>query len=144
MSDAQVKFKINPNKLKDKKIALIKANFNNQITDEMLKQAQEALKKYEVTYDIFEVPGSFEIAYQIKKINKDFDGFVAIGCLIKGETLHFEYIAESASQGLMDLSVALTKPIGFAILTCLNQKQAEARLDLGAQATKTVLQLISK
>ncbi len=143
MSTESVKFKINKEGIKNKKIALVRAVFNEDITSDMLKQAEEVLKKYGVEYSVFEVPGSYEIPYQIKKIHQDFDGFVAMGCLIKGETMHFEYICEPLSHYLMKLSIDLEKPVGFGISTCTTYDQADRRRHLGAQACKTVLQLLS-
>ena len=143
MSNAKVRFKINQSKLKKIKIAVISAQFNSEYTEGMLVTCEAILKQYKIKYQIFRVPGSFEIPYQIKNIHNKFDGFVAIGCLIKGETMHFEYIASSVSQALMQLSINLKKPIGFGISTCLTKKQAQTRLNLGAQAAQTVLQLLS-
>ncbi len=143
MSEEKLEFKINKEGIKNKKIALVRAMFNTDITSDMLKQAEEVLKEHEVEYKVFEVPGSYEIPYTIKKIHQDFDGLVAIGCLIKGETMHFEYICEPLSHYLMKLSIDLEKPVGFGISTCTTYDQADRRRHIGAQATKTVLQLIS-
>lgn len=143
MSTESVQFNINKEGIKGKKIALVRAMFNEEITSDMLKQAEEVLKEHGVEYQVFEVPGSFEIPYQIKKIHEGFDALVAIGCLIKGETMHFEYICGPLSHNLMKQSVKLNKPIGFGISTCLTYDQADRRRHLGAQATKTVLQLLS-
>jgi len=133
---------INSQRLAGKKIAVIKANFNEEITGKMLEEAKKVLEKYDVSYEVFEVKGSFEIIYALVNLleKNKFAGFVPLGCLIKGETQHFEYIAENVSRALKDLIIKYKKSISFGILTCLNQKQAEERTGLGAEATIAVLE----
>lgn len=125
-----------------KKVAIVKANFNKEITDQLLKEAVKALQQYKVKYDIFEVPGSFEIPLLISRLAKKYNGFIALGCLLKGETLHFSVIAYALCSHLMSLAIKLKKPIGFGVLTLLHKKQARARIKLGRQATLTVLELL--
>lgn len=114
-----------------KKICLVKSNFNREITDKMLNNAVKILKQRKIKYEIHEVFGAFEIPYTIKKLAKKnkFDAYIAIGCLIKGETYHFEYISQAVSYGLMKLSIELTKPIYYSILNCQNIKQAQKRIN---------------
>lgn len=113
-----------------KKICLVKSNFNREITDKMLNNAVNILKHRHIKYQVIEVFGAFEIPYTIKKAAKDkkIDAFIAIGCLIKGKTFHFEYISQAVAYGLMKLSIELTKPIFYCILNCQNKKQALARI----------------
>lgn len=113
-----------------KKICLVKSNFNREITDKMLKNAVDILNQRHIKYQVIEVFGAFEIPYTMKKAAKDkkIDAFVAIGCLIKGETYHFEYISQAVAYGLMKLSIELTKPIYYYILNCQNKKQALKRI----------------
>ncbi len=136
---------INPQRLIGKRIAVIKSNFNEEITGKMLEKARKVLENYKVSYEIFEVKGSFEIIYAlVNLLEKDkFDGFVPLGCLIKGETQHFEYIAQNVSEAIKDLTIKYKKPISFGILTCLNSKQAKERVGLGAEATIAVLESLS-
>lgn len=130
-------------KIKVKKIALVKAQYNHGITNAMLKECQKFLSEQRIYYDTYSVAGSFEIPYLIKKISNRYDGFIAIACLIKGETLHFEYIAQAVSLGLMKLAIEQNKPIGFAVLTCLNKKQAKARVKKVNDAALAVLSALS-
>lgn len=125
--------KIDLAKYQHKKIAIIKASFNYDITDQMLKNIVDQLDKAKIKYQVYEVPGVFEIPYKIKKLDSAkktaADIYITIGCLIKGETAHFEYLAQAASYGLMKLSIKLVKPVIFNILTCYNKKQALKRLN---------------
>ena len=73
-----------------------------------------------------------------------FDGFVALGCVIRGETYHFEIVANESSRALTDLSLNYSIPIGNGILTCLNMKQAKARKKKGAEAAKAVVSVLSQ
>ena len=76
---------------------------------------------------IINVPGVFEIPVTISKNLKKFDGFIALGCVIKGQTPHFDFISQASTQAIMNLSIESKKPIGNGIITCLNMKQAKAR-----------------
>ena len=84
-------------------------------------------RKQNIKYKLIHVPGVFEIPVVISKNIKKYDGFIALGCVIKGETPHFDFISGATTQAIMDLSVGSKKPIGNGIITCLNKKQAEAR-----------------
>ena len=92
---------------------------------------------------IIEVPGVFEIPITIKKNIKKYDAFIALGCVIKGQTPHFDFISQSSINAIMNLSVDNKKPIGNGIITCLNLKQAKARKK-GAEATKAILSVLSQ
>jgi 6,7-dimethyl-8-ribityllumazine synthase len=124
------------------KVAIIKAEFNSYITDRLLKEAEKTLKKHKVRYDVFIVPGCFEIPFMLNKLSKKYSGFVALGCLIKGETLHFEIIAHAVCAELMDLAQDIKKPIGFGILTLFKRSQADARIKNARRAAEAVLQLL--
>ena len=93
------------------------------------------------------VPGIFEIPFVIAKNINSYDGFVALGCVIKGETPHFEIISKATINAIMDLSVKFKKPIGNGIITCLNKKQALERADptkknKGGEAARAVLSVL--
>lgn len=124
------------------KVAVIKAEFNPFITDRLLKEAEKVLKEHKVNYDVFTVPGSFEIPFKINILHEKYDGFIALGCLIKGDTLHFEIIAKALCKELMHLSTKLKKPIGFGVLTLLKRSQADARIKNARHAALTVLELL--
>ena len=93
---------------------------------------------------VIKVPGVFEIPITISKNIKKYDGFVALGCVIKGETPHFNFISSSSTQAIMNISVDSKKPIGNGIITCLNMKQARARRKKGKEAAKAVISVLSQ
>ena len=106
------------------------------------------LKKNRVkNYKIIYSPGVFEIPVIISKKINEFHGFIALGCVIKGKTSHFDLISKAVNYSIMDISVQSKKPIGNGILTCLNQKQAYLRSsikekDKGGEAAKAVLSVL--
>ena len=120
-----------------KKILIVTANYYPKIAEGLLKSCEKVLlKKY--IFDKKIAPGSFEIPGLISKNIKNYDGFIALGCIIKGKTPHFDFISKSINYGLMKISIEDKKPIGNGILTCLNKNQATQRLDKGEEAAKAV------
>jgi len=110
-------------------IAIVKAKFNYDITEEMETIAIKRLKELGVkNISSYEVPGSFEIPYACKKISKNYDSIIAIGCIIEGETDHYKFISENASIGIQKVSIEEETPIIFAVLTVNNHKQATDRI----------------
>ena len=93
---------------------------------------------------IIKVPGVFEIPVTISKNIKKYDAFLALGCVIKGQTPHFDFISQASTNAIMDLSITSNKPIGNGIITCLNMKQAKARRKKGAEAAEAVISVISQ
>ena len=93
---------------------------------------------------VMNVPGVFEIPVTISKNLKKFDAFVALGCVIKGQTPHFEFISQATTDAIMNLSIESKKAIGNGIITCLNMKQAEARKKKGAEAVNAILSVLSQ
>ena len=93
---------------------------------------------------IIKVPGVFEIPVTISKNIKKFDAFIALGCVIKGQTPHFNFISQASTNAIMDIAINSKKPIGNGILTCLNMKQAKARKKKGAEAAKAVVSVINQ
>jgi len=147
MKNNEVNFELRPEVRKlltNKKIAIVKANFNHEITDKMLENSIRILKEADANYEVFEVRGCFEIIYAMTTLlnTVEYDGIIPLGCLIKGETKHFKHIAEAVTSAIKDLTIKYEKPIGFGILTCLTKEQAEARTSLGAEATIAVLENI--
>tara|TARA_B100001250_G_scaffold97224_1_gene81479 strand:+ start:3767 stop:4213 length:447 start_codon:yes stop_codon:yes gene_type:complete len=111
------------------KVALVKAKFNYDITEEMETVAIKRLKELGVkNISSYEVPGSFEIPYACKKISKNYDAIIAIGCIIEGETDHYKFISENSSIGIQKVSIEEEKPIIFAVLTVKNHDQATERI----------------
>lgn len=125
-----------------KKILLVVANYYQDISKGLI---QSAKKKFSKNYilDIKEVPGVFEIPVVISKHIKRYDGFLALGCVIKGQTPHFDFISLATTNAIMDLSVNSKKPIGNGVITCLNMKQAKARKRKGAEAADAVISVLS-
>ena len=112
----------------NKKICIIIANYYPIISKNLLKGVIKVLKSHSITkIKIINVPGIFEIPILISKNIKNFDAFIALGCVIKGETPHFEFISQATINAIMSISINKNKPIGNGIITCLNQKQALIR-----------------
>ena len=101
--------------------------YDEKIVLNLIKGATNFFNKNKINFDILYAPGSFEIPFIINKNIKSYDGFVALGCIIRGETIHFELIANECARKIMDLSIISKKPIGFGIITCENIKQAIKR-----------------
>tara|TARA_Y100001936_G_scaffold149029_1_gene145367 strand:- start:288 stop:668 length:381 start_codon:yes stop_codon:yes gene_type:complete len=125
-----------------KKILIVTANYYKDITASLLKSANNNLNKFSTK--IIKVPGVFEVPVVISKNIKKYDGFIALGCVIKGETPHFDFISNAATQAIMNLSVDSKKPIGNGIITCLNMKQAKARSKKGKEAAKAVISILEQ
>ena len=110
------------------KICIVVSNYYKDISNDLLKGVTEELKKKgykKLTIKL--VSGAFEIPNVISKNINKFNAFVALGCIIKGQTDHYFFISEAVTKGLMDLSIQSKKPIGFGVLTCNNLKQAKER-----------------
>ena len=125
------------------KVLIIQANYYKDISTALLKSAKNELKNF-AKIDVIYVPGVFEIPVVISKNLKKYDGFVALGCVIKGQTPHFDFISKSTTDAIMNISVESKKPVGNGIITCLNKNQAIARGKKGreaANAVKTILSL---
>ena len=125
------------------KVLIIQANYYKDISTALLKSAKNELKNF-AKIDVISVPGVFEIPVVISKYLKKYDGFVALGCVIKGQTPHFDFISKSTTDAIMNISVESKKPVGNGIITCLNKNQAIARGKKGreaANAVKTILSL---
>ena len=126
-----------------KKILIVLADYYKDVSIGLLKSAQNYLPKNFVVKTI-KVPGVFEIPVTISKNLKKYDAFIALGCVIKGQTPHFDFISYASTDAIMNLSINSKKPIGNGILTCLNMKQAKARKKKGAEAANAVLSVLSQ
>ena len=124
------------------KICIIQSLTNKNITDKVALKAINYLKKNKAKYEIFNVSGSYEIPVIISILQKKFDGFIAIGCILKGKTDNYDIISRSVSISILNLSVKIKKPIGYAIITCSNIKQAYTRLNYGLKAAESVYKII--
>ena len=126
-----------------KKILIVNANYYKDISNGLLSSVLQSISKLS-NIRIINVPGVFEIPVTISKNLKKFDGFIALGCVIKGQTPHFDFISQSSTQAIMNLSIESKKPIGNGIITCLNMKQAKARKKKGAEAANAVISVLSQ
>ena len=127
----------------NKKILIVNANYYNEISISLVKSATIILPK-KFIIKVINVPGIFEIPVTISKNINKFDAFIALGCVIKGQTPHFDFISKASTEAIMQLSVNSKKPIGNGIITCLNMTQAKARKKKGAEAAKAVLSVLSQ
>ncbi len=131
-----------------KKICIVAANYYPKISKDLIKGSLLVLKKNKITnFKIIYSPGAFEIPVIISRNINKFDGFIALGCVIKGETPHFDFISNSSTQGIMNLSIKSKKPIGNGLITSLNKKQAFIRSNpmkknKGGEAAKAVLSVL--
>ena len=126
-----------------KKFLIVLANYYKEISEGLLKSAINNIPKPSQV-KIIKVPGVFEIPITISKNIKKFDAFLALGCVIKGQTPHFDFISQAATNGIMELSISSKKPIGNGIITCLNMSQAKARKKKGAEAAEAVISVLSQ
>ena len=131
------------------KILIVASSFYNDVTSRMLKSAEEELKKNNCSYKIFQVQGSLEIPTLISiKLKKEkYDGALALGCIIKGQTTHNEVIASTITSCLLNISITNLKPVGNAILSCINLKQAIARTkgskNRAAEAVNAIISVLN-
>ena len=126
-----------------KKILVVVANYYKDISADLTIQAKTILSKNKLINDWITVPGVFEIPVIISKNIKKYDGFIALGCVIKGETPHFDFISKAATDAIMKLSIDNKKPIGNGIITCLNSDQGVVRSkNKGQEATNAVLSVL--
>ena len=127
----------------NKNILIINANYYQNISSGLLKSALSLIPK-KCKIKVINVPGVFEIPITISKNLRKFDGFIALGCVIKGQTPHFDFISQASTDAIMKLSISSKKPIGNGIITCLNLNQAKARKKKGAEAANAVLSVLSQ
>ncbi len=134
-----------------KKILIINSNYYKKISDNLVLKAKDKLLKTKFKVKILEVPGVHEIPIAIRKNIKKFDGFVALGCVIKGKTPHFDLICSSTFNVLMNISVTFNKPVGNGIITALSLKQAYQRSKIkiskkpnkGVEAANAVISILN-
>ena len=126
------------------KILIVLADYYKEISVEMLDSTIDHIDK-KSKFNLIRVPGVFEIPVVISKNIKKYDGFIALGCLIKGETPHFDFISQATTNAIMQLSIDYKKPIGNGIITALNKDQASNRsIKKGEEAAAAVFSVLSK
>ena len=127
-----------------KKICIVLSTYNKDITSKLYLDAKKEIKKRKFKkIDFVEVPGAFEIPVVISKLITKYDGFIAIGCIIKGETKNFDLISAAITNAIMKLSVDKKKPIGNSILTLLDRAQAKNRHNRGREAVQAVYKVLA-
>ena len=126
-----------------KKCLIIIADYYKEISKGLLNSAKDIFPK-STLIKIIRVPGVFEIPVTIAKNIKKYDGFIALGCVIKGQTPHFDFISQATTEAIMNLAIENKKPIGNGIITCLNMKQAIARKSKGREAARAVISVLSQ
>ena len=126
-----------------KKILIVVADYYKNISTGLINSAKKEIQN-SFNIKIIRVPGVFEIPVTISKNVKKYNGFIALGCVIKGKTPHFDFISKATTESIMKLSVDNKKPIGNGIITCLNMNQAIKRIKKGKEASKAVTSVLSQ
>ena len=124
-----------------KKYLIVVADYYKDIAKGLLDSALKLIPKSNLI-KIINVPGVFEIPVTISKNIKKYDGFLALGCVIKGQTPHFDFISQATTDAIMKLSIENKKPIGNGIITCLSMRQAIARKKKGREAAEAVMSVL--
>ncbi len=125
------------------KICIVVSTYNSGITNKLLFSAKNELKRYGVTkVKDYKVPGAFEIPVAITRLAKKYDAFIAIGCIIKGQTANFNLISSAITNAIMNLSIATKKPIGNSIITLFNRNQASKRYNKGKEAANAIMEVL--
>ena len=133
-----------------KKILIINANYYKVISKRLVLSSKKRLMNNRVKASILNVPGIFEIPIAIRKNIKKFDGFIALGCVVKGQTPHFDLICSSTFNSILNISITFNKPIGNGIITAYNMKQALQRCkstnsnkpNKGSEAANAVMSIL--
>ena len=126
-----------------KKVLIIVSDYYKEIADALLISTKKFLDK-RIIIKVIKVSGVFEIPVMVSKNLKKFDGFVAVGCVIKGKTAHFDLISKSVIDAIMNISIDSKKPVGNCVLTCFNYKQALARKNKGKEAALALNSILYK
>ena len=126
-----------------KKYLIVVADYYKDIAKGLIDSSLKLIPKSN-TIKIIRVPGVFEIPVTISKNIKKYDAFLALGCVIKGQTPHFDFISSATTNAIMELTVKSKKPIGNGVITCLNINQARARKKKGEEAAEAVISVLSQ
>ena len=138
---------------KDAFVVIVRTDWNAEIIDELERGAKRILDEHKVGYKIISVPGAFEIPFAVKHIYQHhtemkIHAFITLGCVIKGDTPHFDYVCKAVTNGVLQLNMSLPVPTIFGVLTVNDEAQAHARLGgahghKGEEAAITTLRMIS-
>ena len=138
-------------KIKDALVILVKTEWNSQIVDELESGCMKVLDQYDVRWKTITVPGAVEIPFAINHAYKNIEkvkAFIALGCVIKGDTPHFDYVCKSVTDGITQLNLNIDVPVIFGVLTVNNEEQAKERIGgahghKGEEAAITALKMIA-
>jgi len=133
-----------------KKILIVNSNYYKKISNNLVTNAKKKLLNAKLKTSVLNIPGAFEIPISIRKNINKFDGFVALGCVIKGQTPHFDLLCSSLFNSILSLSIKYNKPIGNGIITALNLNQAKHRSEKtkskkpnkGSEAANAVISIL--
>ena len=129
----------------DKKILIVKTKWNEEIIEPMVEDCMKVLDNHEVNFSTFTVPGAFEIPFMVSKKIGSFDAAITLGAIIKGETPHFDIIAQSVSDQIINLGIEFKKPVIFGVLTTNNSEQAIERAKTkGSELAESALYLLNE
>jgi len=125
------------------RLGIVASRFNEEIAAELLKRAQAEAKKLGADATVIRVPGALEIPLALQWLAQSgrFDALVAVGVVIRGDTYHFEVVANESARGVMDVALEVGVPVANAILTTDDEKQAKDRLDKGAEGVRVALEM---
>jgi len=126
-----------------KKVLIVVSDYYKDIAEALIISTKKFLDK-KIKFNVIKVPGVFEIPVIISKNIKKFDGFIAIGCVIRGKSAHFDLISKSVIDAIMNISIDYKKPVGNCILTCFNYKQAIERKNKGKEAALAINSILCK
>ena len=129
------------------KVLIVCSNYYEEVSSNLIKGATEELKINNIDFEVVHAPGCFEVPFLISQNLEKYTGFIALGCVIRGETYHFNLIANECARKIIDISNNSLKPIGFGILTCENLEQAINRSDIskknkGREAANACIKLL--
>jgi 6,7-dimethyl-8-ribityllumazine synthase len=125
------------------RLGIVASRFNDALASKLLARAEQEAKKLGAQSQVVSVPGALEIPVALQWMAQSgrFDALVAVGCVIRGETYHFEVVASESARGVMEVALESGVPIANGILTTEDEAQAEARLDKGAEAVRVALEM---
>ena len=125
------------------RLGIVASRFNDALASKLLERAQAEARKLGAQASVVSVPGALEIPIALQWMAKSgkYDALVAVGCVIRGETYHFEIVSNESARGLMDIALDSGLPIANGILTTEDEAQAEARLDKGAEAVRVAIEM---
>jgi 6,7-dimethyl-8-ribityllumazine synthase len=125
------------------RVAIVASRFNEDIASQLLSRAKAEAEKLGAEVRVESVPGALEIPIALQWLaqSRRFDALVAVGCVIRGDTYHFEIVCNESARGVMDVALEFGVPVGNGILTTEDEAQALARLDKGAEAVRVAIQM---